>query len=214
MDKRPGPVVVVMPRDFGDAKVDGSANNKIQNLQPELSKETQHQCDQLADTLKKSKTPLIIAGELARQKENRNALKEFAHKLGAPVLAAYRCQDVIDNHDKHYAGHLEINHVSYQEQLIKDADFIVVAGSRLDGITSREETIINDDAWAHIYNDETVLERFDARFKFKASVASALYYLTEKLNEPRQDNLAWRDQAHKSFNNFFSPRFLSCRRKC
>ena len=111
-------------------------------------------------------------------------------------MAAYRCQDVIDNHDKHYAGHLEINHVSYQEQLIKDADFIVVAGSRLDSITSREETIINDDAWAHIYNDETVLERFDARFKFKASVASALYYLTEKLNEPRQDNLAWRDQTH------------------
>ena len=70
MDKRPGPVVVVMPRDFGDAKVDGSANNKIQNLQPELSKETQHQCDQLADTLK-NQTPLIIAGELARQKENR-----------------------------------------------------------------------------------------------------------------------------------------------
>ena len=99
MNKRPGPVVVVMPRDFGDAKVDPSANNKSQNLQLELSKETQYQCDQLADALKQSKTPLIIAGELARQKENRNALKEFAHKLGAPVLAAYRCQDVIDNHD-------------------------------------------------------------------------------------------------------------------
>ena len=205
MNKRPGPVVVVMPRDFGDAKVDPSANNKSQNLQLELSKETQYQCDQLADALKKSKTPLIIAGELARQNENRNALKEFAHKLGAPVLAAYRCQDVIDNHDKHYAGHLEINNVSYQEQLVKDADFIVVAGSRLDGITSREETIINDDAWAHIYNDEAVLERFDARFKLKASVSSALYCLTEKLNEPRQDNSAWRDQAHKSFNNFSAP---------
>ena len=81
----------------------------------------------------------------------------------------------------------------------------MVAGSRLDGITSREETIINDDAWAHIYNDEAVLERFDARFKLKASVSSALYCLTEKLNEPRQDNLAWRDQAHKSFNNFSAP---------
>tara|TARA_Y100001933_G_C18954285_1_gene545242 strand:- start:272 stop:1552 length:1281 start_codon:yes stop_codon:yes gene_type:complete len=205
MNKRPGPVVVVMPRDFGDAKVDLSENNKSQNLEPELSKEIQNQCNQLADVLKKSKTPLIIAGELARQKENRTALKEFAHKLGAPVLAAYRCQDVVDNDDKHYAGHLEINHVRYQEQLVRDADFIVVAGSRLDGITSREETIINGNAWAHIYNDETVLERFDAGFKLQGSVSSVLCCLTDKLNELRQDSLAWRDQAHKSFNDFSAP---------
>ena len=69
MDKRPGPVVVVMPRDFGDAKVDCSANNKIQNLQPELSKETQHQCVQLADTLKKSKPrSLLPANWLVKKK--------------------------------------------------------------------------------------------------------------------------------------------------
>ena len=205
MDKRPGPVVVVMPRDFGDAEIDFSTGSEMQNSQTGCNTEISQQCDDFIKALKNSKFPLIIAGELARQKKGRSALLNFANKLAAPVLAAYRCQDVIDNYDEHYAGHLEINPVKYQDSLIANADFIVVIGSRLDGITSREETLLSDKLWAHIHEDNLVLERFDAKFKVTASVASALSYLTNRLDEQKKEMVAWRDDAHESYINFSSP---------
>ena len=97
MDKRPGPVVVVMPRDFGDAEIDFSTGSEKQNSRTGCNTEISQQCDDFVKALKNSKFPLIIAGELARQKKGRSALLNFANKLAAPVLAAYRCQDVIDN---------------------------------------------------------------------------------------------------------------------
>ena len=69
MDKRPGPVVVVMPRDFGDAEINFSTGGEKQNSQTGCDTEISQQCDDFIKALKNSKFPLIIAGELARQKK-------------------------------------------------------------------------------------------------------------------------------------------------
>ena len=98
--------------------------------------------EQFTLALSNSARPLILAGELARGETTRNLLIDLSNKIGAPVLSAYRCQDIIDNNHIAYAGHLEINPVDYQTQLFENSDFIIVLGSRLDGITSREETLI------------------------------------------------------------------------
>ena len=154
---RPGPVVVVMPRDFGETKVDKDIETRPYERKQVLS--DQKSLNELIDELNKSVKPILLAGELARGENVRDLLVKLSDKLGAPVMSAYRCQDVVENHHPCYAGPLEIIPVEYQDKLFKESDFIAVLGSRLDGITSREETLIkDDDKWAHIHPDRIVLQ--------------------------------------------------------
>ena len=204
ISNRPGPVVVVMPRDFGDANIDFDPT-KLE--QPSIQeKRAEAPLEDIVKKLNQVKYPLIIAGELARQAGPRNFLSDFVKVLGAPILAAYRCQDIIDNSNEAYAGHLEINPVNYQNKLVEEADYIVVIGSRLDGITSREETLIpHNKPWAHIHIDSEVLNRFDSFQKAPCNVKSALSYITPKLNKASNDRLTWRERAHASYINFSKP---------
>ncbi len=198
---RPGPVVVVMPRDFGEVEVPAPAE-KGPVHRAEISAE-KAATDDLATAMNAAKRPLILAGELARQPGAREALQAFVEASGAPLLCGYRCQDVLDNLLPGYAGHLEINPVAYQDRLVAEADFICVVGSRLDGITSREEGMIKGDRdWAHLHPDPAVLARFGAPRRVQADVAPALGAVTGRLSEPSGDRLAWRDAAHAEFMAF------------
>lgn len=195
---RPGPVVVVMPRDFGEAEV--TARPETGPVRRAAVGADDESLEALSAALNAAQRPLILAGELARQPAARDTLKSFAEALEAPILCGYRCQDVIDNAHPCYAGHLEINPVTYQGALVNDADFILVAGSRLDGITSREESLIPPGKnWAHLHADPAVLARFGADLQVLSDVAPALKAITPRLNGAPQARSAWRDAAHASY---------------
>jgi len=198
---RPGPVVVVMPRDFGE--VDVGAPPELGLLERADVIADTEVLEDLARALNAAKRPLVVAGELARGPAARDALGEFVEALGAPLICGYRCQDVLDNLHPGYAGHLEINPVAYQDALVREADLICVVGSRLDGITSREEGLIAAGAdWAHIHPDPAVLARFAAPRQILGDVGSSLKSLVEALSEPSPDRVAWRDAAHETFLAF------------
>jgi len=198
---RPGPVVVVMPRDFGEIDVTALPEQGVAQ-RADVTVEAAV-LEDLAKALNAAERPLILAGELARQPRPRDALGAFVEALGAPLICGYRCQDVLDNTHAGYAGHLEINPVAYQDKLVAQADFICVVGSRLDGITSREEGMIKaDQNWAHIHPDPAVLARFGASQKILADVGPALAAVTGSLDNPSTGRLAWRDTAHDAFMAF------------
>ena len=198
---RPGPVVVVMPRDFGEIDVAPAPEQGVFQRPDVIADATA--LDDLAMALNAAERPLIVAGELARQPAARGALRGFAEALGAPLICGYRCQDVLDNTHAGYAGHLEINPVAYQDQLVADADFICVVGSRLDGITSREEGLIPAGRdWAHIHPDPAVLARFGATHRILGDVAPSLAGVTASLTNPSAARLARRDAAHEAFMGF------------
>jgi acetolactate synthase I/II/III large subunit len=198
---RPGPVVVVMPRDFGEVDVAPAPEQGVVQ-RAEVTADAASLVA-LAKALNAAERPLILAGELARQPLAREALRAFVEASEAPLICGYRCQDVLDNTHEAYAGHLEINPVAYQDKLVADADFICVVGSRLDGITSREEGLIpTDRAWAHIHPDPAVLARFGASHQVLADVAPTLATVTAALTEASDARRAWRDAAHGSFMTF------------
>ena len=201
---RPGPVVVVMPRDFGEIDV-APAPEKGVIERADVTADT-GVLEDVAKAMNAADRPVILAGELARRPAARDALRAFAEASGAPVICGYRCQDVMDNAHAGYAGHLEINPVAYQDKLVGDADFICVIGSRLDGITSREEGMITRDRnWAHIHPDPAVLARFSASQQVLGDVEPTLSSLTASLTSPTAARLAWRDAAHDAFMAFSEP---------
>ena len=106
---------------------------------------TLRQSPSAAELFGKAGRPLIVAGELVAQQAASDALTAFAEACGAPVMAAYRRQDVMDNRHPAYAGHLEINRMPFQREAFAAADLIVAVGSRLDGITTEDGTLIGAD---------------------------------------------------------------------
>ena len=198
---RPGPVVVVLPRDLTEAAA-GEPEIPPAIPRPAIAPDPAA-LGRAAEAIETCRRPLIIAGEMVAIEDASASLGRFAEACGAPVMAAYRRQDVLANDHPAYGGHLEINRVDFQREAFDAADLIVVAGSRLDGITSEEERLIRPEQTSiQIYPDGAVLRRSGADHAIEADVGPSLTELAAALGRPPPDRLAWRDGVHRSYRAF------------
>src|SRR5690606_34409548 len=116
-----------------------------------------------ARLIREARRPLVIAGEMVLNEGCSEALAALAEASGAPVMAAYRRQDALANEHPAYAGHLEINRVGWQKQALAEADVVVAAGARLDGITVEDFTLFRpEQKLIHLYPDAAALARWDS----------------------------------------------------
>ena len=194
-EARPGPVALVLPRDLTEAEIGepdlpGPTARATLAPDPALLPEA-------AALLRGARRPLIMAGEQIAFERSHAALADLAAALGAPVMAAYRRQDAMDNEHPAYAGHLEINRVDFQRRAFADCDLLIAAGSRLDGITAEDDSLLRDDLpLMHIHPDAEVLMRFGADLAIRADAGPTLAALTPDLPTPPAERLAWRDELH------------------
>ncbi len=201
---RPGPVVIVMPKDIteGDA-----GEPKIPTPIPRaVSAPVSQAIKAAASLIDKAERPMVIAGEMVTNEGAQSALIQFANSTGCAVSSAYRRQDAINNDHPAYAGHLEINRVNWQEKAFADADLIIAVGARMDGITSLEFSLVRDDqAFIHIFPDPDVLARLPHTLGLPTDVGPTLTALSEAVSPPSKDRLSWRDQVHSSYLEFAIP---------
>jgi acetolactate synthase-1/2/3 large subunit len=196
---RPGPVVLVMPRDVGTDETDRPivANPPRAAVPPDPAAVAR-----LAALLEQAERPLILAGEAVQQERAQAALAALAARTGAAVFAAYRRQDVLDNLHPNYAGHLEINRFDWQTQAIRDADVVVALGTRLDGITTLEMgdgilPLIR--CLAQVYPDAEVLARFDNEVAVAADVAPTIAALLDRLPAAPGRGQGWVGPLHDAY---------------
>jgi len=152
--------------------------------------------------------PLVIAGEQIAVEGAHAAFADFADALGAPVMAAYRRQDVVDNRHPAYAGHLEINRMGFQLDALAEADLLIAAGSRMDGITAADGALpAPGQNLLVLHPDAAIIERLGADGALQAGAAASLQALTAGLSDHRPDGalLAWRDGLHKAYLAFSDP---------
>lgn len=195
---RPGPVVVVLPRDVTEATVDGDAHfDPIGTARPRA---TRASIDAAVDALAGARFPLIIAGEMIAHERAEDALVNLADALAAPVMAAYRHMDAFPNHHPAYAGHLDINRATFQRDAFARADVILAVGTRLDGITTEDYSLLRPEhRLVHLYPDAAVLERAAADIAVHSDVVSALGDLNGSLDGKSDERLAWRDELHAAY---------------
>ncbi|MEQ9641040.1 MAG: thiamine pyrophosphate-binding protein [Alphaproteobacteria bacterium] len=196
---RPGPVVLVMPRDVGTDETDRPipTNPARAAVAPDAN-----DVAKLAALLERADRPLIIAGEAVLREGAQAQLAAFAERTGAAVLSAYRCQDVLDNLHPHYAGHLEINRLPHQVEAIAEADLVLALGTRLDGITTLEMgagILPTIRCLAQVYPDAEVLARFDSEIAVRADVAPVLAALSERLTDKPGRGQGWVGPLHDAY---------------
>ncbi|MCZ6577359.1 MAG: thiamine pyrophosphate-binding protein [Acidiferrobacterales bacterium] len=198
MAGRPGPVVVVLPRDITEAPVDDALPAaRVDTRQPRAPAES---IQAALDAVSAAQFPIIIAGEMVSHERAEDVLVEFTEKLAAPVVTAYRQMDVFPNHHPAYAGHLEINRAAFQRDAFARADLVLAIGTRLDGITTEDYSLLRaDQRLVHLYPDKEVLERAAADVAIYSDVRSALTSLHRQLDGFSAERQAWRDGLHAAY---------------
>src|ERR1700761_2690811 len=136
---RPGPVMLALPADILEEKVDADAvAAAVRAVQgrwaPAASAVTA-----VADALSAARQPVLIAGGGCR--DARAELIEFAERWNVGVYAAFRRQDIFPNDHPHYLGHLGLGVPAACLEALRGADLVLVAGARLDEITTQGFTL-------------------------------------------------------------------------
>ena len=125
---RPGPVVVALPEDMLSAPSDTpalTAPAPVSRPMPDPDALARAQ-----DLLAGAERPLILIGGANWDEGARDALQAFAEGSGIPVLAAFRYQDMFDNHSASFAGEAGVGMPPHARRLMADADVILTLNVR------------------------------------------------------------------------------------
>jgi acetolactate synthase-1/2/3 large subunit len=174
MSGRPGPVVIALPEDvlFSSAEVNDALPVRIAQAAPEPQA-----MDALRTLLAQAERPLVVVGGTGWNACACAALKRFVHANRLPVAASFRRQDLFDNRDPHYVGQLGLGVSPKLAQRARDADVLIVIGSRLAETTSSGYTVFESpvpkQTMIHVHPDAEELGRvYQARLPINASLSA------------------------------------------
>ncbi|MBM7786782.1 thiamine pyrophosphate-dependent enzyme [Tenggerimyces flavus] len=132
---RPGPVAISVPADFWEQAYDRSAP-EVEFPQAPEEAVVERAAAELARILDGAERPVVIAGAVGRDELRRAA---EAHGLG--VYVAFRRQDRFAEDHPLFLGHLGLGVPADVSRSLAEADVVVVAGTRLDAITSQDYAV-------------------------------------------------------------------------
>ncbi|WP_137927926.1 thiamine pyrophosphate-binding protein [Cupriavidus sp. 2SB] len=204
---RPGPVVLALPEDVLDGMVEcaDAAPYRAVAASPAAA-----DAKALAAALAEAQRPLVIAGGANWTDAAVRDFAAFVNAWDLPVACAFRRQDVIDNRDPHYVGHLSLGVSPKLAERVKTADLIVAFGTRLGDIATDSYTLLDaprpKQKLVHIHADSFELGRvYQAALPIHAGVeagAAMLAALPAPAAKPWKD---WTTGARAEHEAFVTP---------
>jgi len=157
---RQGPVVVALPEDVLSETADVEDAAQFSAARAAASDEDLARAREL---LSAAERPLIVVGGGGWSAAAATDLQAFAEASALPVAASFRRQDYIDNTSPSYAGALTIGHDASLARRLRDADLLLVIGSRLGDIATRGYTTLEPprtpQTLVHVHADPEELGR-------------------------------------------------------
>ena len=170
MAGRPGPVVLVLPEDMLTDRVTVADATFVPNPRHPVADPATLEAIRAA--LEAARRPLVVLGGGGWDEAGRDAARDFAARLGAPVAVSFRRQDLIDNRDPLYAGHLGIAPDPALVALVRAADLLVLLGPRLGEMTTSGYSLLDvpepGQVIVHVHLDPDELNRV-----YRADIAVA-----------------------------------------
>ena len=128
----PGPVVIAIPTDVLESKVE-IADVKQIKINPPLPFPSK--VKEVSDELHSAKRPvLVVGGQIHVSDKARKLVQIVAEKYNLPVLCTYEHQDIFSHNHKHYAGELGLRPPEPIRQNALEADLVLVVGHRFNGV--------------------------------------------------------------------------------
>ena len=128
----PGPVVIAIPTDVLETKVEIADAKQIKINSPLAFPS---KVKEVSDELNSAKRPVIVVGgQIHVSDKARKLVKTVAEKYNLPVLCTYEHQDIFSHDHKHYAGELGLRPPEPIRQNALEADLVLVVGHRFNGV--------------------------------------------------------------------------------
>lgn len=137
---RPGPVVLALPENMLSADADVPDMAALAML-PDAVDHTVF--EKMVDALRTAAKPMIVVGGPAWNPQAAQNLINFAEKTGIPVAAGFRRQDYFDNRHANYAGDLNVGINPKLAASMRDADCLLLLGTRFGDIETQGYTLVD-----------------------------------------------------------------------
>jgi acetolactate synthase-1/2/3 large subunit len=198
---RPCPVVVALPEDVLSETADVEDAAQFSAARAAASEEDLARAREL---LSAAERPLIVVGGGGWSAAAATDLQAFVEASALPVAASFRRQDYIDNTSPSYAGVLTIGHDASLARRLREADLLLVIGSRLGDIATRGYTTLEPprtpQTFVHVHADPEELGRvFQPDLPIVAG--STEFLAAARALEPVDGShrAAWVESAHADF---------------
>ena len=132
---RKGPVLIDIPKDLSQGPFDGELDQEMNlpGYKPELAYDLNiAEIKAIAEAIKTSKKPLILAGQGAMLAKADAELKYLAETLNSPVTNTLLGKGVFPESHELALGMLGMHGTAYANKAIVEADLILSVGSRFD----------------------------------------------------------------------------------
>jgi acetolactate synthase I/II/III large subunit len=140
MAGRPGPVVLALPRDMLTRETSAGDASFVKALEtapgaPEMAA--------LETLIAEAERPILLLGGGRWDEDACAAATRFAERFEMPVATSYRRAPLFDALHPNYAGDLGLAPNPKLVARVKDSDLLIVAGARLNEITSQGYTLLD-----------------------------------------------------------------------
>jgi len=137
---RPGPVVIGLPEDMLTERVACRNAHRFQPVQAHPSVEDMARLQRL---LSSARRPLAILGGGGWNRQAVADIKTFIERFNLPTAASFRRQDYLDNQHPCYIGHAGVSLKPPLSDRIKNADLLLLIGTRLGEASSMGYEVID-----------------------------------------------------------------------
>ena len=193
---RPGPVLIDIPKDVTANKCEYEKveinPSKVAKVDVDLA-----DVDTAVEMIKASKKPFIFVGGGAVLSGASESLKEFAHKIDAPVTDSLMGKGAFPGTDDLYTGMLGMHGTKPSNFGVSKCDLLVVVGARFsDRVTGNASKFANNEKVLQIDIDPA---EFDKNIMTDASIHGDVNDVLKLLNErlEQQDHTEWKEKINE-----------------
>ena len=139
MSGSPGPVALALPEDMLRDRVAtaDTAPYAVHRGHPSA-----HAMQALRGMLEEARKPLLLVGGGGWEQGAVDDIRTFAEANNLPVMASFRCLDLVDHASDHFVGDLSTSTNPKLAQAVRDCDLLICAGARLGEITTQGYALI------------------------------------------------------------------------
>jgi acetolactate synthase-1/2/3 large subunit len=157
---RPGPVVLALPEDMLAELCTTPDAARYQRTQAYPGAAD---LAQLRAILAAAERPLMIVGGGDWRPEAAEDIRAFAAANRLPTVAAFRAQDIVDNHADYYAGALGVGSSPALAERVQRCDVLLTVGDRMSELDTLDYTLLDvprpRQRLIHVYPDAAELGR-------------------------------------------------------
>lgn len=208
MNGRPGPVVLALPEDML-VEACPAPERRCERIEAANPAPAPAALARFRELLAESARPLVLLGGSGWSEAGLASLKDFAQANRLPVATTFRRKALFDNTHPNYAGDLGIGPNPKLAERVKQADLLIVFGSRLSEMTTSGYTLITPPVprqpLIHIHPDPDELGKV---YQPALAVASGLDEAAHALAGLTVDSSRWAgaaEKAHADYRNWVQP---------